>query len=201
LIYSGFYDILVDRARLKCKVHTCTLWGKNTCVKKMMNFKSSKGFTLVELLTVTAIIAILASLGLVFLNSAKVKARDVKRKAELNQFGRFLVQSCYVPDLRGPDEYDLHELIDELTVKYPQYANAISNKPQDPKTGSEAVSNYTYIVTADKDCALYANLENDDEPVSLPALTEPTAGGGSGVLDAGSNGVNGSSKYLQYSNQ
>lgn len=47
--------------------------------------KSSKGFTLVELLVVIAIIGILATLATVSLNSARSKARDAKRISDLKQ--------------------------------------------------------------------------------------------------------------------
>lgn len=48
-------------------------------------FKSSRGFTLIELLVVIAIIGILSSVVLASLNSTRMKARDARRSADINQ--------------------------------------------------------------------------------------------------------------------
>lgn len=158
------------------------------------------GFTLIEVLVTVAIIGAIATIVGVALFSARTKARDTKRRFEITQLGRFITQSCYLPNAGG-GEYDLVDLLAELRTKYPQYASAMSQTPKDPKTGTATQSFYKYAVTVDgKQCVLFANLEHDNEPVTLVGLTAPTAGGGTGVLATSADGWNGSNRYYQISN-
>lgn len=157
------------------------------------------GFTLVEIIIAVAILGVLLSIVLVSFSGAQDKARDAKRKSDVAQIGRFLTLSCYLPD-EGEGEYDLMIIAGELVNKYPQYAQYLSQAPRDPKSGTENESKYIYTVNAEgTQCALYANLENPEEPVTL-TITAPDPGGGKGVLRAENPGWNGTALYFQYSN-
>ena len=165
---------------------------------KKTNFKEL-GFTLVETLIVIAIIGILATIVLISLSGPRQRARDIKRKTEIAQIGRFLTISCYLPS-GGGGEYDLVPLAEELIVDNPKYQKYFAQVPRDPRTGTETESKYIYTVNDDgSKCALYANLENPDEQVTL-TITSPTPGGGKGVLKATTSGWNGTPLYYQYSN-
>jgi prepilin-type N-terminal cleavage/methylation domain-containing protein len=64
-----------------------------------MKKHSQKGFTLIELLVVITIIGLLSSLAVVSLNTARVKARDALRKADMAQMRTAL--SLYYMDHNG----------------------------------------------------------------------------------------------------
>jgi prepilin-type N-terminal cleavage/methylation domain-containing protein len=161
-----------------------------------------RAFTLVEIMVVVAIIGVLSTVALVALGNASRQARDVKRKAAVSQLGRFLASgSCYMPDA-GPGDYDIGQIIGEVMVKFPQYAQFMSSLPKDPKGGTDAVTKYRYVVTEDGSaCALYANLENAGDAVTIPGISSPTPGRGTGVLDAEIAGPNGTTRYFQSSNK
>jgi prepilin-type N-terminal cleavage/methylation domain-containing protein len=73
----------------------------------MEKVKKQLGFSLIEILVVIGIIGVLASVVLIATSGARKKARDVKRKTDLVQMGRFLYSSsCYVPE-SGDGDYDL----------------------------------------------------------------------------------------------
>ncbi len=167
---------------------------------KSLRKKRKSGFSLIELLVVIAIIGVLGSIVLSAVNGARTKARDAKRKAEISSIGRLITASCYLPT-NGAGEYDIVDLVDELVATNPQYAKYLSQIPKDPSVSDSApISNYNYIVDTNSKCAVYANLENENEAITLQNISSPTAGGGTGVLNSSTEGPNGSTKYFQVSN-
>ena len=78
--------------------------------------KKSSGFTLIELLVVVAIISLLSSVVLASLNSARLKARDTRRKEDLYQLrtaielyyntnGSYPSTGATIPSWRGALSY------------------------------------------------------------------------------------------------
>lgn len=157
------------------------------------------GFTLIEVLISLAIVGLLATITFVYLVPTRSQARDAKRKADVAFLGRYLSLSCPLPQA-GAGDYDLAEVAADLVARYPQYQSFLANLPYDPKVGRPDQTFYRYVVNNNNRCALYANLENKQEAVTLPDLSAPTPGGGRGVWRSAGDGWNGTPLYFQFSN-
>jgi len=110
-------------------------------------FKFKKGFTLVELLVVIAIIGLLAGVVMVSLNTARRKARDAVRKADIANLAIAIEQY-----------YD-----DQATPAYPADLTVLTTYveggivPTDPSSGGA----YTYTVDVNGNYKVCATIEKD----------------------------------------
>ena len=112
-------------------------------------FSKMRGFTLIEMLAVIAIIALLAGMLLPALSKARIRARVAKAKAEMLNI-RVSIEQYYADYSTYPTNYRItdgkSEALDKLVVDTKSY---ISNVPTDPFLSS---SYYKY----------YCNDEVDD---------------------------------------
>lgn len=136
---------------------------------KISLLKSDKGFTLIELIVVIAVLATLLVMVIIVLNP-KVqfnKARDSRRKSDLNNIAKALVMykndfSVYPPD---DGNGNISACSPSITLVWGTDAFKCSEMtymkflPQDPKEG-EATYKYKRMGTSGYDFCLWATLEN-----------------------------------------
>ena len=117
--------------------------------------KHNSGFTLIELLVVIAIIGMLSSVVLASLNSARAKARDAKRIADLKELQKAL--EFYFDDNR---QYPPHDSGAEVTSSLTELvSDYIPELPTDPtRTG---VNGYRYQRSPSDAFTMLVQLESD----------------------------------------
>ncbi|MEI6690648.1 MAG: type II secretion system protein [bacterium] len=131
-----------------------------------MNRYRLSGFTLIELLVVIAILSILATLGVTNFQTARIKARDVSRKSDLQTIAKSL--ETYVNDYQS---YPVG-LNGQIVCQPPSTTCNYGSSFQDSKSTIYAVKIptdpltyqvYYYTSTGTK-YILYAHLENALDP-------------------------------------
>jgi len=130
--------------------------------------KDKRGFTLIELLVVIAIIGILASIVLASLNSARKKARDARREADVNQIQKAL--ELYAQDHSGqyPDSAAVATVGAALSATLvPNYIAAL---PADPLGGSYVYNYQSDAASASQHFCVGAVLENASPTASSTCI-------------------------------
>lgn len=139
-----------------------------------------RGFTLVELLIVIAILSILSTLGLANFQSSRIKARDLARKSDLQTIAKSL--EAYVNDYRS---YPLSTNDGKIVCK-PSTSSvcdwgdafADDNGTVYAAKLPEDTSGFTYWYSSPDGTSfrLYAHLENNEDS-SLDNSLNQTCGG------------------------
>lgn len=130
--------------------------------------KTNKGFTLIELLVVIAIIGILAAIIFVAINSARVKARDARRKSDYESIQKALEMYMTAENKYPAGEKDFFDIdfstqgngfIPDLVSK-----GYLIKTPVDPINKEDKTLFYAYMANEDgSDYDLVVWLENRND--------------------------------------
>jgi len=118
-----------------------------------MKHNNRSGFTLIEMLVVIAIIGLLASVVVVGVGSARQRARDTKRIADIRQIQNML-ENYYASN-----------------NKYPAALTSLPSEPTDPLDASKT---YGYSSSGDQTYLLGTCLESD-RPAGTGSVTDALA--------------------------
>lgn len=105
-----------------------------------MTLHKKRGFTLIELLVVIAIIGILSTLAIIAIGSARQKARDSKRVADLTQIGKAL-ELYYTNNNAYPAIITAGQPISDGTTTY---LSTVPNNPSPMTDGGCPNQDYQY---------------------------------------------------------
>ena len=105
--------------------------------------KNKKGFTLIELLVVIAIIGLLATLSVIALNTARVKARDARRVSDIKQ-----IQTALEMYFDANNAYPIVTAANG-SVPTSTYISSVPTNPQPVDTGCSATAGNNYIYNSD----------------------------------------------------
>ncbi len=135
--------------------------------------RSSRAFTLIELLIVITIIGILAVALLPRITAGPAKARDAQRKADLSQIATIL--AVYADDNSGAYPWDTVGTAPTCVSDYSTYliASGMTTVPEDPKAD-------TVVGSCTQSYAVYETSNG----FILAASLESSAATGVGIYDA-----------------
>ena len=135
-----------------------------------MRTKNNKGFTIIELIVVIAIVAVLATIIITSVNQFQAKARDAKRKADISQIVKglgmyYILHGSYPANsyggacgtaLNGADLISQGLKNDDIMSKIP-------SAPSNSGACGDAYYSGTWNGTPPKAVANLTKLENNDQ--------------------------------------
>lgn len=129
-------------------------------MKKTINYR--KGFTLIELLVAISIIGILSALLMTNLQGARLRARDVQRKSDLNQV-KTALRMYYNDNQNYPADDDSGNISGVAWgSQFGTTTVYMKELPQDP-LGSSWVDYYYTQTNSGEGFSLYTCLENKSD--------------------------------------
>lgn len=151
---------------------------------RFSNMKRKLGFTLIEILIVIAIMGILTVITVSQFTTAKVKARDVARKSDLNTVAKalntFFADYGRFPKIGDGDNIDIYNLMfnnDEF-----KDSSGYSYVKVMPRENGKNLLPFCYVVTDDqKKFALFSALENENDINYGKYIIDCPGNGGVGV--------------------
>ena len=143
--------------------------------------QSSAGFTLIELLVVIAVIALLASVIVVSVSSARQKSRDAKRVADLNQFVKGL--ELYFNTNRSYPTLSTSGSLSTLVGDPPLIPNYLNKLPVAP-IPADGSCQQAVGTNSGNDYYMYANIAGAQVTTSTYVITF-CLGGQTGTLSGG----------------
>jgi len=124
----------------------------------MLKYNSKRsGFTLIELLVVIAVIGLLASIVLVSLGPARMKARDSKRQSDLRQIN-LAMEMCY-PDSACGTAAERYIATTAGADTVTAIGTYMPTMPVDPKNTSPQQYTWTLNVSPYQYYCVYVKLE------------------------------------------
>jgi len=121
--------------------------------------KNQRGFTLIELLVVIAIIGLLSTLSVVALNSARARARDARRVADIKQIQTAL-ELYFNANNVYPTSDTASTAADVLAGPLLDFMNPVPNAPTPSDCTSDA-NEYMYLSAGNATYTITYCLGND----------------------------------------
>jgi prepilin-type N-terminal cleavage/methylation domain-containing protein len=137
-----------------------------------MRTKYLLGFTLVELLIAMAILGILSVLGMANFQSARIKARDISKKSDLQTIAKSL--EAYVNDHRTYPDSDFGKIVCQTgtVCNWGEPFVDENNTIYTSRLPSDQSGSTYYYESSGTSFTLYAHLENTNDPALDTSITQ-----------------------------